>query len=272
MIIDSHVHVSEHGTLDRNIEVKIADGTKTLTLPFLHSSLSVNRLLESMDEFHVDKALIMSFTGFSSNEFVSKVIKEHPKKFIGFAWVDNPNLPSSIRELEKAVTELGLKGLKLNPGVQAISPSNPEIFPLIRKATELNIPILIHTYPWPSGFIHHCLPEHIDILKSNVPNATIIVGHMGYHRFLDLLSIAELPGVYAETSWTLPMVAELFGIDFTTRFIRRLGADNVVFGSDWNGSNEELNKQLDLIEKMHLTREEKEKILGQNIRKVLEEF
>ena len=68
---------------------------------------------------------------------------------------------------------------------------------------------------------HSNLPEHLDTLKKRVPEATLIVGHMGGVRFLDLLTIAQQPGIYVETSWTLMMIADLFGADFATRFIRR---------------------------------------------------
>jgi len=103
-----------------------------------------------------------------------------------------------------------------------------------------------------------------------VPKAKMIIGHMGFPRFLDLLTIAPLPGIYVETSWGLTMIADLFGTDFATRFIRRIGVDNVVFGSDWVGTNNERKAQLNVIKKMKLTREEKEKILGENMRKILE--
>ena len=104
-------------------------------------------------------------------------------------------------------------------------------------------------------------------LKKSVPEATIIVGHMGGPRFLDLLTAAY---DYAETSVTLPMIVDLFGISFAARFIRRIGIDRVIFGSDWSGTVNSIVNQLSLIQKMSLTREEKEKILGENIRKVLE--
>ena len=60
-------------------------------------------------------------------------------------------------------------------------------------------------------------------------------------------------------------------MDFAERLIRRLGVDKVVFGSDWIGSSSRMTKEnMDLINTMNFTREEKEKILGENIRKVLE--
>ena len=50
-----------------------------------------------------------------------------------------------------------------------------------------------------------------------------------------------------------------------------IGVDNVLFGSDWVGKQVgmEQQKQLDLINKLDLTREEKGNILGGNITKLL---
>lgn len=269
MLIDSHVHISGPPYKRAYWSIKRADGTD-VPMELGDVDLSVDQLLHDMDECHVDKALVMALSGVISNEYLSKVVKAHPKRLAGFAWVTNPRTNHSVEELEKAVNELGLKGLgELHPGAQAFTPADREILPLIRRAAELHVPVLIHTYPWPPGYFYNSLPEHIDTLKKRVPQATIIVAHMGGPRFLDLLPIAPLQGIYVETSWGLTMISDLYGIDFATRYIRMIGADNVVFGSDWLGTNNERGKQLNVIQKMKLTREEKEKILGENIRKVL---
>jgi len=271
LIIDSHIHISEQTPADGVFHFKLADGTDSSISLGKGIDVSVNKLLSDMDECRVDKACVVAFPEIASNEFLSKVVKSHPDRLVGFVWVNNPRTSQSVKELEKAVNELGLKGLKLHPGIQGFSPADPEIVPLIRKAAELNVPIFIHMYPYPPhGDFHNCLVEHIPLLWKRVPKATILIGHMGFPRFLDLLTIALLPGVYAETSWGLTTMADLYGINFSTKFIRRIGADNIVFGSDWCGTNNERKAQLSIIQKMRLTREEKEKILGENIRKVLE--
>lgn len=270
MIIDSHIHISEKTPVQGVFTFKLADGTDVFIPLEEGADLSANRLLEDMDECHVDKALVVAFSGLASNEFLSKVVKTHSKRLIGFAWVNNPRDNQSVRELEKAVEESGLMGLKLHPGIQGFTAADPEILPLIRRAADFNVPIFIHSYPWPPGHFYHCLPEHIDTLKKRAPKATILIGHMGFPRFLDLIPIVPLPGIYVETSWGLTLIADLYGIDFATRFIRRIGVDNVIFGSDWMGTNNERNAQLDVIQKMSLTNEEKEKILGENVRKILE--
>jgi len=61
-------------------------------------------------------------------------------------------------------------------------------------------------------------------------------------------------------------------LEFTAKYLRMIGIDNVLFGSDWLGKQVgmEQERQLELITKLDLTREEKEKIFGGNISKILE--
>jgi len=217
-------------------------------------------------------ALVCAMNGVVTNEYLSKVVRENSSRIVGFAWIDNPlDKAKSVETLETAVNELGLRGLKLHPGIQNVSPADPRIYPLVRKAAELKIPIFIHMTPLPLGTFDNHKPEHIDTLKKNVPDATIIVGHMAWQRFMDLLTLVWVPGIYIETSNGLNMIADLYGLNFAEKLIRRLGVDKVVFGSDWIGSSSRMTKEnMDLINKMNLTTEEREKILGENIRKVLE--
>ncbi len=79
------------------------------------------------------------------------------------------------------------------------------------------------------------------------------------------------PGIYIEMSFGLELIASLHGIKFAERLLHRLGINRVVFGSDWLGQMERMTDlNMNIIEKMDLTKEEKDNILGENIRKVLE--
>ena len=225
-----------------------------------------------MDTHNVDMALVNAFPGAITNEQLSKVVKEHQTRLVGFAWIDNPlDAKESVREFEEAVNVLGLKGLKLHPGLQGFSPADPRIYPLIREAAELSIPIFIHMAPWPLGTFEYHKPEHLHTLKEHVPDATIMVGHIAYQRFMDLLILMWAPGIHVETSNGLEMIASLHGIKFAERLIRRMGVNRVVFGSDWMGQVERMaDENMTIITKMDFTKEEKDNILGETIRTVLE--
>lgn len=270
MIIDSHVHVCGPPYSEDTLSFHVYDG-RVIPISKTRTKCSPDSLLRDMDECNIDIAFISVLEGWTTNEELSKIIKAHPKRFVGYAWVKNPkNGKESVKELDHAVRVLGHKGLKLHSGLQGFSPSDPEILPLIRHSASLDVPIYIHTFPWPPGTFQMNLPEHIDTLKSRVPEAKIIIGHMGGQRFLDLLTLVGLPDVYADTSCTLNIITEMWGIEFASKFIRMLGVDNVLFGSDWYGDISRVTSwNLEIFEKMSLTKEEKDKILGENARKLM---
>jgi len=272
MIIDGHVHVCEPPYTQEKAHVNVVGG-RPLTMPVKKADFTAEILLRDMDKHHIDKAVIMAFPGLLSNEFLSKVVKKLSNRLIGFASVPDPkNAEESIRILTKAVKQLGLKGLKLHPDYHKFSPADPEVVPLMQCAADFDIPVLIHSFAGGMirGYFEHNVPKNIDILKSRIPGLKIIIAHLAGPRFLDLLTIGQIPGVFVETSWGLTLVADLFGAEFVTKFIRNVGVDKFIFGSDWSGTpHPAMKEQLDLIQKLDLTDAEKKKILGENITKVL---
>lgn len=139
MIIDGHIHISEQPPVDGTVSFKLADGSDLSVKLDEGADLSVNRLLRDMDECHVNQALVMAVAGLASNEFLSKVVKAYAKRFVGFAWVTNPRTNQSVEELEKAVNELGLKGLKLHPGLHTCRPRNSTTHKTSRRAQCSNL-------------------------------------------------------------------------------------------------------------------------------------
>ena len=268
MIIDSHTHLSGPPFNDETLYATYPDGG-AFDLGIERAACHIDLLLEDMEERGVDRALVMGFPEMITNEQLSELVKKHPDKITGFTGVMDPKSEDAIQELDHSVKTLGLKGLKLHPGLHSFAPSQPEVVPLIRRAAELGVPVLIHCYPWPPGYYQNNLPHHIDSLMKAVPEVTIIVGHMGQVNYHDMLVLARHPGVVAETSWGLTLLAELNGLDYAARFLRRMGMENAVYGSDWFGPNGEMERQLGLIERLDLTRAEKDLILGKNISRVL---
>ena len=81
------------------------------------------------------------------NDYIAAVVRTDPEHFIGFASV-NPaykGVEAAVEELERAVVELGLSGLKLYPMYQHWAANDPDVaFPIYAKAQELGIPVMIH--------------------------------------------------------------------------------------------------------------------------------
>ena len=271
MIVDSHVHLCGPPLNSEPMIISYPDGG-SFNIGVERQACSIEHLLEDMDAKGIDKALVMAFPETITNHELADIVKMYPKRIVGFAGVHDPKKERAVQELKEAVRVHRLQGLKLHPDCHSFSPSDEEIVPLIKCATELDVPVLIHSYPggMRRGYFGRTAPETIDDLKANVPDATIIIGHMGFPRYLDLLNVAQIPGVYVESSWGLTSIAELHGLEFTARYLRMIGIDNVLFGSDWCGNQVglEQERQLEVIDKMDLTREEKDKILGGNVSKI----
>ena len=228
-----------------------------------------------MNTYNIDMACVNAIPEAITNEDLSQVLKTHQNKLMGFAWIEKPlEEEMAVKELDDAINNLGFKGLKLHPGVQGFNPADPKIYPLIKKAAELRIPIFIHMFPWPLGTFHFYKPENIAILKKNVRDATIILGHMVPQHFMELEILLWEPGIFVETSFGLEMIANLYGLDFSEKWLRRIGINKIVFGSDWMGTQDGderiADNNLKIYDQMNLTQEEKNKILGENIKGIME--
>lgn len=269
MIIDSHVHLLEPPYNDEIISLTLANGT-TLNMGIPRTELSPDKLLESMNQNDVDKAVIVACIDWLDNNNLSRIIKKHRDKFIGFARVEDPTNPESLDQLETAVKEHGLKGIKLfNEGTD-FTLSDPKIVPLVKKAVELDIPVYCHSLPgvFP-GYFYQNLPQHFDVLNQRVPEVKLIIGHMGIQRFMDIVPLVSRPNMYTETSGGLQHIVDYYGVEFALRFIRKIGVENVVWGSDWKGLIAEIKPELDLIMSLRLDEEELEMILSGNISRIL---
>src|SRR5690625_2115892 len=142
MIFDCHTHIFGPG---HRSEARVAAGRKAwgdkynpLALPEDH--------WESVKD--IDGAIVLAFDAPATgtqvpNEYVAEYVAKKPGKLFGFASVD-PNNHLAPSQLEEAIKDLHLSGLKLGPIYQNFFPDSREHFALYAKANELNIPILFH--------------------------------------------------------------------------------------------------------------------------------
>lgn len=110
-----------------------------------------DRMLEEYSNAGVAKLVLFAWDAETtthrpkvSNEFVSKIVEEYPDRIVGFGSVD-PHKRTALTDLDYALRELKLSGLKLHPQVQAFEPNNSLYYPLYAKCTEFNVPITFHT-------------------------------------------------------------------------------------------------------------------------------
>ena len=113
-------------------------------------SMDLEQWFSAVDEAGIDLTVIKArdvettFGGRVTNEAVAKVVADHPGRFLGFAGVDPNKGMTALRELEDAVTGLGLKGLNIQCFENRLAIDDRRMYPVYAKCIELNIPVNIH--------------------------------------------------------------------------------------------------------------------------------
>jgi len=176
------------------------------------------------------------------NDYIAAVVRTAADRFIGFASV-NPmyqGVGRAVEELERAVTELGLMGLKLYPMYQHWAANDPEVaFPIYAKAEELGIPVMIHQAG--STRIDAKLelgrPAMLDDVGREFRDLRVIIAHCGLPWVDEALYVlTKHPNFYADLSY---LVATLTRRDLFLMLSRCEPAfvplEKLFFGSDYPG-------------------------------------
>jgi predicted TIM-barrel fold metal-dependent hydrolase len=201
--------------------------------------------LSSLDDAGVERAVVLPLDCTTahgcriySNELVAEIVRENPR-LIGFASVD-PNRDDAPSVLQHAVTQLGLRGLKLDPALQAFDLDDPvRAFPLYDLCVDLGIPLLIHCGMSlaPSGRSSRANPLALESGLHAFPGLRVVIAHCGWPWVDEALMLAiRFRGVYLDTAIMYSgapidsvghVLRDVIGLDV----VRRSLADRLVFGS-----------------------------------------
>jgi len=156
MRIDFHIHYSPEefvrdqlgpGGSPRTVFV---DGSPAYTY---HDRLfRLEKHLACMDRTGIDISVLSSGAGLTDdlsrchrvNDSLKEVEKRFPGRFLGLAHVPPLGGESSFRELERAVTQLGFKGVSIPSLVGKTELDAPELRPFFQRVNEMGLFIFIH--------------------------------------------------------------------------------------------------------------------------------
>jgi len=79
-----------------------------------------------------------------TNDYLAGIVKKHPDRFAGYAAIAPQDPEAAAVELERAVTELGLKGANINSHIRGEYLDNQKYWPIFEKAEKLGVPIYLH--------------------------------------------------------------------------------------------------------------------------------
>lgn len=300
--MEAHFNIKEH------CDMLLGKGLRAMNMQTLFE-MGENRLAH-MDENGVRMQVLSQDTGVQMlepdegikwskkvNNALSEVVLKHPDRFVGLASVAPQAPEAAARELERAVTELGLKGVNIHSHARNEYLDHKKFRPLFEKAQDLDVPIYLHPatpstkilkgyddYGLLSGPVLgfaaetslHAMRLILSGLFDEYPKLKIILGHMGEGLpfFLDRIDFAvrkspsgkldnieKKPSDYVKENFFITTS----GMFYTPAFLcahLALGAENIGFAADY--PHENLKTAVSFINNIPVSDNDKDKICFEN--------
>ena len=78
------------------------------------------------------------------NDGLAKVVKKYPKNFQALAMLPLIDPPAALKELDRAILDLGFKGMCMLTNVAGKPPDSDFLLPVYERAQALGVPVFIH--------------------------------------------------------------------------------------------------------------------------------
>jgi predicted TIM-barrel fold metal-dependent hydrolase len=238
--------------------------------------LTTELLIEKMDRAGIEKIIMPAvkcgveyggkgFGGFEiPYERVYELTKKYPDRIYGLAGLDPRDGMKGIRELERAVNDLGFIGAHSYPHWFDMSPLDARYYPIYAKCLELDIPIEMqigHAGPTRCYTVFH--PILLDRIAIDFPELKVIGIHIGFPWVEESISVSWKHGnVYIGADAWAP---KYWKPEFV-HYINTWGKEKVIWGSDFPIIDPE--RSLREIDELNLREGSKRKLLRENAEKV----
>jgi predicted TIM-barrel fold metal-dependent hydrolase len=223
---------------------------------WLEHEIGPRELEGVLDQHQFDMALVMPpVAQYPDNSSMGKALQGHPR-LVGFAMINPFGPDGGVLELERAVGDWGMRGLKLVPLRHGYDVDSEVPMRVMTCAERLGLPVSIH-----SG-AHYCLPWQIADLAKKFPTVPVIMDHMGWRYYVEgAINVAlTTPNIYLETALvSMPGYLKLA--------VNKVGADRVIYGSDYPTGHP--GAMLEVVKAARLKPEEEALVLGGTLARLL---
>jgi uncharacterized protein len=237
------------------------------------------RWAAEIDRHGLDRVVFV--TG-RDNDELARAVAMHPDKFIGLAHHEITRHDAAA-ELERAATQLGLRGYKMLAPTIGVPLHDRTLYPVWEVCERLGLPVLIHfgMLGGAGGVSYHpnISPAVLEPVARDFPTVDFVVPHFGIQYVTDLLFLCwSCPNVHVDTSgsnqWVRWMPYKLTLDDLFQRFIETIGPERILFGTDssWfprGFALRYLQDQLRICRFMGLSHEQLQAVFGGNARRLL---
>lgn len=229
----------------------------------------------------------------SINDAMARICKTHSDRFIGLASLPMRSPQAALDELDRAIGELGMKGVVIGSNIDGMQLDDPSFEPIWARIDALKLPVFEHPMfpkqdagfegfelPLRLGFIFDTTLSAARLIYSGVferyRNFPYVMAHTGgalamvlerldngYRLFPDCRKyISKLPSEYAKG---LYYDTTSFGAAALQFGITTFGADRILFGTD----DPFIGSDSSHVERLQLSADDAANILGGNARRIL---
>jgi predicted TIM-barrel fold metal-dependent hydrolase len=195
----------KHGLYsDKGETTYLQEGGKRATT--MHARLyDLDLQLTEMAEAGIDCSVLSCLLGWNAamdecrfiNDHLGKVQTIYADKFVGLAQAPVLEGRPAVAEIERAIGQLGLKGVTITSQIQGFSLDCEKLFPLYEKVSELDVPIFVHPPLAPVGYdllqdydLPRVLGREVDLMVATTrliaggvldrfPGLKLVIGHFG---------------------------------------------------------------------------------------------
>jgi len=235
------------------------------------------------------------------NNSIAEVVKRHPERFIGAAILPVDEPEAMVKEFDRATEELGFKAISLATSFEGVYLDDDRFHPLYERAEASNTPLFVHPQTInPIGFERVQDPLLTPVIEF-VFDTTMCIGKLMTAG--TLRRFPDLKFVFARFGGVMPFIKERFDTVYKmlrgrnivkdlfalpSEYLKQIyvdtsgatspstlmstlemvGTEHTLWGSDYP-SNPEISASISAIEELDIPAEDKKKILGGNIERVL---
>ncbi len=171
--------------------------------------------------------------GLNQNDIAARVAAVNPDKYIPFMSL-HPDQPDIDEEYDRAVGELGCRGIKLALSYQAVDPMSESAFRLFDRLQSDDLPIVFHNGMSASSdaVLRYAHPLAMDEVAIAFPRLKMILAHTSHPWYEDCMSVVRKhPNVWTDISG---MPSRPWMAWRAMRVFHEFSATHkMLFGSDW---------------------------------------
>jgi len=117
------------------------------------------------------------------NDAMAEATRAHPDRFVGLATLPMQDPSAAVGELDRAVTQLGCRGVYLGTNVRGKELSDPSLLPVFERIHALGVPVFLH----PINVIgaQRLGNFHLHNLLGNPFDTAVAAANLIFHGILD---------------------------------------------------------------------------------------